>query len=119
MKHYLEQPVAVLEELGSSEQGLSTQEAELRLGRDGRNKLAEPKRASLIRRFLSQLADPMIIILIVAAAISAITSVYEGHVSGEGGFPTDTVIILAVVVMPCSECCRRARRSRQSTRCKR
>lgn len=99
MKHYLEQPAAVLEELGSSEQGLSPQEAELRLGRDGRNKLAEPKRASLIRRFLSQLADPMIIILIVAAAISAITSVYEGHVSGEGGFPTDTVIILAVVVI--------------------
>ena len=99
MKHYLEETAAVLGELDSSESGLSPDEAGRRLERDGRNKLAEPKRASLIRRFLAQLADPMIIILIVAAVISAITSVYEGHVSGEGAFPTDTVIILAVVVI--------------------
>ena len=99
MKHYLEETAAVLGELDSSESGLSPDEAGLRLERDGRNKLAEPKRASLIRRFLAQLADPMIIILIVAAVISAVTSVYEGHVSGEGAFPTDTVIILAVVVI--------------------
>lgn len=99
MKHYLEETAAVLGELDSSESGLSPDEAGRRLERDGRNKLAEPKRASLIRRFLAQLADPMIIILIVAAVISAVTSVYEGHVSGEGAFPTDTVIILAVVVI--------------------
>ena len=99
MKHYLEETAAVLGELDSSESGLSPDEAGRRLERDGRNKLAEPKRASLIRRFLAQLADPMIIILIVAAVISAVTSVYEGHVSGEGAFPTDTVIILAVVMI--------------------
>ncbi len=99
MKHYLEETAAVLGELDSSESGLSPDEAGRRLERDGRNKLAEPKRASLIRRFLAQLADPMIIILIVAAVISAVTSVYEGHVSGEGAFSTDTVIILAVVVI--------------------
>ena len=99
MKHYLEETAAVLGELDSSESGLSPDEAGRRLERDGRNKLAEPKRASLIRRFLAQLADPMIIILIVAAVISAVTSIYEGHVSGEGAFPTDTVIILAVVVI--------------------
>ena len=99
MKHYLEETAAVLGELDSSESGLSPDEAGRRLERDGKNKLAEPKRASLIRRFLAQLADPMIIILIVAAVISAVTSVYEGHVSGEGAFPTDTVIILAVVVI--------------------
>ena len=48
---------------------------------------------SLLKRFLNELADPMIIILIVAAAISGVTAFYEGE-----SF-TDVIIILAVVII--------------------
>ena len=99
MKYYLEEVRSVFEQTGSSEQGLSEAEAGLRLERDGRNKLAEAKPKSLIRRFFEQLSDPMIIILIVAAVISAITTVYEGRMSGTSTFPTDTLIILIVVLI--------------------
>ena len=71
MKHYLEQAEDVLREVGSCQQGLSTGEAEARLAKNGRNKLAEAKKDSLIKRFFQQMADPMIIILLVAAAIEA------------------------------------------------
>ena len=71
MKHYLEQAEDVLREVGSCQQGLSTGEAEARLAKNGRNKLAEAKKDSLIKRFFQQMADPMIIILLVAAAIDA------------------------------------------------
>ena len=83
----------------SSAQGISEAEAEQRLGRNGRNKLAQPKSKSLLRRFLEQLSDPMIIILTVAAVISAVTAGYESSLSGEFVFPTDTAIILAVVII--------------------
>ena len=64
MKHYLETTTKVFEEVESSQEGLSSQEAEIRLERDGKNKLAEGKKTSLFMRFMKQLADPMIIILI-------------------------------------------------------
>lgn len=99
MKYYLEDVREVFKRTESSENGLTQSEAERRLEKYGKNKLAQAKPKSLIRRFLEQLADPMIIILIVAAVISAITTVYEGRVSGSPSFPTDTVIILAVVLI--------------------
>ena len=99
MKYYLEDVREVFERTESSENGLSQSEAERRLEKYGKNKLAQAKEKSLVRRFFEQLADPMIIILIVAAVISAVTTVYEGKVSGSPSFPTDTVIILAVVLI--------------------
>lgn len=99
MKYYLEDVREVFERTESSENGLSQSEAERRLEKYGKNKLAQAKQKSLVRRFFEQLADPMIIILIVAAVISAVTTVYEGKVSGSPSFPTDTVIILAVVLI--------------------
>ena len=51
--------------------------AEKRLLENGENKLVEGKKKSLIRRFFEQLADPMIIILIVAAAISGVLAIVE------------------------------------------
>ena len=69
------------------------------LDRNGKNRLAEAKSKSFLRRFAEQLADPMIIILIVAAVISAATTIYEGYLAGKMSFPTDTVIILAVVLI--------------------
>jgi Ca2+-transporting ATPase len=93
MEHYLHDVDDVLNETGSSYLGLSSEEAEIRLSEKGKNRLPEDKKESLVKRFFAQMADPMIIMLIVAAAISAITSRY----SGEGY--VDVIIIMAVVII--------------------
>ena len=96
MKHYLETPDAVFSEVKSNEAGLSSQEAAVRLEANGKNKLAEAKKDSMVKRFFNQMKDPMIIILLVAAVISAATEMIE-----HGGWvtPTDSIIILAVVLI--------------------
>ena len=99
MKHYLHSTDEVFEHVSSSEQGLTSAEAEKRLEANGKNKLAEAKKKSLTARFLDQLKDPMIIILIIAAAISAVTEYIEASGAGHSFFPTDTIIILAVVII--------------------
>lgn len=93
MKHYLSTPEEVFKETGSSEKGLTSEQAQKRLEENGKNRLEEGKKKSVIRRLLEQFADPMIIILIVAAAISGITAAFEG------GFPSDVIIILFVVIL--------------------
>lgn len=93
MKFYCTDKEAVLGELGAKAEGLSSAEAQKRLEENGKNKLAAAKGKSIIRRFLEQLADPMIIILLVAAAISGVLAVVENE-----GF-TDVIIILAVVLI--------------------
>ena len=98
MKHYLEQTDTVLAEVKSSSDGLSSTEAMRRLEENGKNRLAEGKKESLLHRFLKQLAEPMTIILLVAAAISAGVEIYEGMKHGFE-FPADVVIILAVVLI--------------------
>lgn len=95
MKEYLKTVDEVLSENNSDSQGISSSEAAARLEKDGKNKLAEGKKDSLIKRFLSQLADPMIIILIVAAVVSAVTAA----VGGEGEGYADVIIILFVVIV--------------------
>ncbi len=95
MKEYLKTKNDVLAEVKSGQSGLSSAEASTRLGQNGKNKLAEGKKDSLIKRFLSQLADPMIIILIVAAVISAVTAT----VGGEGEGYADVIIIMVVVII--------------------
>ena len=99
MKFYCEEKETVLSEVKSSENGLSTQEANKRLEQNGKNKLIEGKKESLIHRFFKQLAEPMTIILLVAAAISAGVEIYNGASLGHWEFPTDVVIILAVVLI--------------------
>ena len=98
MKHYLEESTAVLDEVQSGVDGLSEQEAAARLEKNGKNKLAEGKKESLLHRFLKQLAEPMTIILLVAAFISAGVEIYNGLQHGFE-FPADVVIILAVVLI--------------------
>lgn len=93
MKEYLSSLEEVLKEQNSSQEGLTTGEAQERLSRYGKNELEKGKKTSLIQRFLKELADPMIIILIVAAAISGITAFYEGESFA------DVIIILSVVVI--------------------
>ncbi len=93
MKTYCEEKEAVLAELDSSENGLSSAEAQKRLEARGKNKLKEPAKESLIKRFFGQMADPMIIILLAAAAISGVLAVMQGESFA------DVIIILAVVVV--------------------
>ena len=100
MKFYCEDAGAVLKEVEGSKDGLSTDEAAKRLETNGKNKLAAAKGKSLVRRFLEQLADPMTIILLVAAAVSGALAVYESiNHPGEGEGFTDVIIILAVVIV--------------------
>lgn len=94
MTYYLEEVTAVFGDVKSTDAGLGAAEAEGRLAANGKNKLQEAEKDSLLKRFLSQMKDPMIIILLVAAAISAVLAVVE-----QEGFPTDVIIILAVVVI--------------------
>ncbi|MBE6663912.1 MAG: calcium-translocating P-type ATPase, PMCA-type [Ruminococcaceae bacterium] len=91
MKEYLKSSNEVLNELNTNENGLAIEETEKRLAENGKNKLAKGKKEPLIVRFLKQLSEPMTIILLVAAVISA--AIELPH------FPTDTVIILAVVLL--------------------
>ena len=93
MKFYCEDGEKVLHEVQSAREGLSSAEAEKRLGINGKNKLAAAKGKSVIRRFLEQLADPMILILLVAAAISGVLAVLEDESFA------DVIIILVVVIV--------------------
>lgn len=83
----------VFDAVDGSCDGLSSAQAEQRLSQDGKNKLAQGKKKSLAKRLFEQFTDPMIIILIVAAVISAVTSIMEQE------FPTDVIIILTVVII--------------------
>ena len=93
MKYYRESSSEVFGEVKSTENGLTSEQARRRSAETGKNKLAEGKKTPLILRFLSQFADPMIIILIAAAVISAITSVLQKE------FPSDVIIIMFVVIV--------------------
>ena len=75
----------------SAARGLATGEAERRLARYGRNELERRAPGSLFRRFLGQMKDPMILVLLAAAALSLLSS---------GGREwLDAVIILVIVAV--------------------
>ncbi|MBR5286275.1 MAG: cation-translocating P-type ATPase [Clostridia bacterium] len=93
MKHYLEKLEAVFSHISSSAEGLSSDEAAARLELNGANKLAEPPKVPLWKKFLMQFADPMIIVLLVAAAVSLVTAIVEGESLA------DVFIILFVVIL--------------------
>ena len=81
----------VLKSLDTSVNGLSTAQAKERLDAYGFNELDEGEKRSLLSKFIDQFKDLMIIILLVAAALSVITEGMHGL--------TDACIILAVVVL--------------------
>ena len=91
---YTQSSEEVLQELGVTAAGLSTQEAQARLEKYGPNKLKEAPKPTLVQRFLAQLKDPMLIILMIAAAVSALT----GMLSGENEW-AEVIIIIAVVLL--------------------
>ena len=93
MKFYCEEAEKVLQETKSQAEGLTSAEAERRLAENGKNKLKEAKKDSIIVQFFKQMTDPMIIILLAAAAISGVLAVAEGESFA------DVIIILAVVIV--------------------
>ena len=88
---YTQSKDQVLSGLETSTDGLTKAEAKQRLAEYGRNELDEGEKRSLFMKFLDQFKDLMIIILLVAAALSVITEGMHGL--------TDAIIILAVVVL--------------------
>lgn len=78
----------LLQELNSSMNGLTAEEAKKRLEQYGYNKLQEGKRKGVLQVFAEQFADLLVVILIIAAIISALTGGLEG-----------TIVILAVLIL--------------------
>lgn len=94
-KEYLASAEDVLAAQSSNaETGLSAAEAASRLASVGPNKLDEEEKTPMWKRFFEQMADPMVIMLLVAAAISVIT----GFIQGEPEW-ADAAIILSVVIL--------------------
>ena len=93
MKFHLEDVSTVYDYLQSNTEGLIVEEAERRLAENGKNKLKEAKRVSLAKRFMEQIVNPMILVLIAAAVISAVTAVYAKESFA------DVFIILFVVIL--------------------
>ena len=88
-----------IKETESTLHGLSSLQAEERLQKNGPNELEAPPSLPMWKRFINQMKDPMIIILLIAALISGITTYYENVLSQSSAFPTDSMIILIVVII--------------------
>ncbi len=93
MKAYLKSTEEVLKAANSSVNGISEKQAKEVFEKDGPNKLKEPPKDGIIKKFVKSLMDPMIIMLLAAAIISAVTAVISGD-----SF-TDVFIILFVVIV--------------------
>ena len=95
MKDYYKLSVdETLNELNAESAGLSSERAAERLAQYGPNKLKEAEKPGFRKRFLTQMKDPMLIILLAAAGVSALT----GAIAGESEW-AETIIILAVVLL--------------------
>ena len=93
-KTYIQSAEEVLHDLGVGAEGLTTAQAQERLAKYGPNKLKEAEKPTLLQRFIAQLKDPMLIILLAAAGVSALT----GMLSGEPEW-AEVIIILVVVLL--------------------
>lgn len=83
------------EVLGSSPQGLSSQEADEKLEEFGKNELKEKAKKSNLSRFLDQFKDMMIIILLIAALVSFVIALYEGETKAFA----EPILILLIVIL--------------------
>jgi len=81
-------PAAVMKQLGTSPAGLSDDEVEARLEQYGHNEVAREQRTSPLKRLINILSNPLSILLIILAIITALT----------GGGPGVYVILLMVVL---------------------
>lgn len=81
-------PDDVFRELQTSHSGLSAEEAARRLGEHGPNTLEQERKFSLIKLMIHQFTDPLIYILLIAAAVTAFLQDW-----------VDTAVIMAVVIL--------------------
>lgn len=91
-QEYTQTPEQLLSQLETTEQGLSSAQAAARLEKYGPNKLKDAEKPTMVQRFLAQLKDPMLVILMVAAAVSAVTNYLAGESFAE-------VFIILIVVL--------------------
>ena len=97
-KFYLHTESEVLNHFNSNENGISSQQAEKLLEQNGPNKLIEAKKTSMIKRFFLQLVNPMIIVLLAAAAVNFVT-VIIGRMNGHEESFAEFFIIVGVVLL--------------------
>jgi Mg2+-importing ATPase len=86
-QYWSQPPDSLLVALGSTADGLSTAEAQGRLQRFGRNVLEARERETSLKLFLGQFKSPIVLILLFATGVSAVTGEW-----------VDAVIILAIVL---------------------
>ena len=98
-QEYAKTSEEVLKELNTSAQGLSAAEAKKRQEQYGPNKLKDAEKKSLFQRFLDQLKDPMLIILMIAAAVSAGTTILHNVQNPESPEGLAEVFIILIVVL--------------------
>jgi len=91
-QEYIQSSEEILQQLGVGEDGLTTDEAKSRQEKYGPNKLKDAEKKTTLQRFLDQLKDPMLIILMIAAGVSAFTSIVAGESLAE-------VFIILIVVL--------------------
>ena len=93
MEYYQQTAREAFAAQASGPEGLTAGQAAARLAKTGPNELRRAKKESLFQRFLQQMADPMIVVLLAAAALSALTAACAGESFA------DVFIILAVVLI--------------------
>ena len=98
-KYYLEEVKDVFEQFDTSEKGLTQAEASSRLEKNGKNKLKEAEKTPMWKRFLNSISDPMIIMLLVAAAIQALVNVLQMKDGFKMSEFADVIVIMAVVII--------------------
>ena len=92
---YTSEVEEVIKELGTSEAGLTSEEAKDRLEKNGKNALEEAAKRPMILRFFDQFKDLMIIVLLVAAVVSGVLSIVQQEYSEL----IDSGLILLIVVV--------------------
>ncbi|MBO7156815.1 MAG: HAD-IC family P-type ATPase, partial [Clostridia bacterium] len=98
---YTSQVEDVLTELNSSANGLTNEEAKVRLEKNGKNALDEAKKRPMILKFFDQFKDLMIIVLLAAAVISGVLTIVQNVRAGtnEYGELIDSGLILLIVIV--------------------
>lgn len=98
MKQVYTQPVDdLLRQLDTSKNGLTAEQAAERLQKYGPNALRAAPKPTLVQRFLGQLKDPMLLILLAAAAVSGVTNYLAGEDFAEAAIILIVVLLNAVL----------------------
>ena len=98
-KIYTQSAGEVLKDLDVSADGLTTEQARERLDKYGHNRLKAAQKPPMIQRFLAQLKDPMLIILLIAAGVPAVTTVIHNLQNPQEPEGLAEVFIILIVVL--------------------